>query len=320
MNFCCPITKLIFCCPVLAEDGFIYEELAIIDWFKHNSTSFTNQKQIDKKITPVETMKNIVNDYLEKNPQYKTEQFLFKKPFSLFKQEFFGILENKKYDMIKDYTSFLLNYYIGKETIFEHLCKNCDDDVIKHVIDNSLDLDLYEYNKKFKPVHVAIKNTNSNLLKYLIDKGIDLDAEDAYGDRVINYLLNYHINNIDLICYVLDKGIDINFQNKEEMRPIIYIILRGNIELLKKCTSQYNLNLDLCPKGINDFLLCTFKYCNNKEFIKHVINMDLKMNDQITYEIYIYKNKTLSTKDKQEIAYYYLYKTINKMNIIENFN
>jgi hypothetical protein len=50
-KFTCILTKNLFETPVLAADGFFYEEKAILDWFKNHNTSPTTQQPISHTFT-----------------------------------------------------------------------------------------------------------------------------------------------------------------------------------------------------------------------------------------------------------------------------
>lgn len=68
----CPITCQIFVDPVVAEDGFTYEKTAILTWLKKKSISPMTKKPISKNIYPNILIKQIKNEYLEKNPEKKS--------------------------------------------------------------------------------------------------------------------------------------------------------------------------------------------------------------------------------------------------------
>jgi len=54
-QYTCPITKELIVDPVIAEDGFMYERLAIEGWFKSRNTSPVKQ---DLEINPDVVNKN----------------------------------------------------------------------------------------------------------------------------------------------------------------------------------------------------------------------------------------------------------------------
>lgn len=69
----CIITLEIFYEPVLAQDGHVYEKQAIEEWFETNNTSPRTTMPINKTLTPVIFIKNLVNKYLEMYPHEKNK-------------------------------------------------------------------------------------------------------------------------------------------------------------------------------------------------------------------------------------------------------
>lgn len=64
----CPITGQLFKDPVLADDGFIYEREGITTHFKYKTTSPFTGKEMKRILISALFIKNIVNKYLESNP------------------------------------------------------------------------------------------------------------------------------------------------------------------------------------------------------------------------------------------------------------
>jgi hypothetical protein len=60
----CPITQELLKDPVVTLDGHTYEKIAILEWFKNNSTSpQTNLLLPSKQIIPNHTLKNIIKHF-----------------------------------------------------------------------------------------------------------------------------------------------------------------------------------------------------------------------------------------------------------------
>ena len=60
----CPITKQLFSFPVIAEDGYTYEESAIVSWIQENHTSpMTRQTLNLRNLRPNHTIKNLVEEF-----------------------------------------------------------------------------------------------------------------------------------------------------------------------------------------------------------------------------------------------------------------
>ena len=73
----CPITQEIYNCPVLAEDGYIYENEALNKWFsdyKYNSPM--TRKRIKHIYVKANFMINIVNIFISKYPQLVSDKYI----------------------------------------------------------------------------------------------------------------------------------------------------------------------------------------------------------------------------------------------------
>ena len=136
----CPITNLIFCDPVVAEDGYFYESMAIQNHLSKNNISPITKQKIGSNIMKATQLKELTTEFLESNPEYKTDQFLFKKTFYLFKNEFLNLIREKKFTNLQDYTGIILNTIVNKnkETLFEVLCIMCQPDIVKYILVNSI--------------------------------------------------------------------------------------------------------------------------------------------------------------------------------------
>ena len=69
-TFICPISRQIFNKPVLAADGFYYEQSQITLWFKTNNTSPLTNLPIDKKLIECHLFNNYYNDDTYKHYPY----------------------------------------------------------------------------------------------------------------------------------------------------------------------------------------------------------------------------------------------------------
>jgi len=319
----CSSTNLIFSDPVIAEDGFVYEAMAIRDWLVKNNTSPITGDTMGNTLIKAKTIKKMTDDFLGENPEYITDQFLFKKPFYLFEKEFLDALKNKTYGKIPEFTTFLLNYDMGKETLIEYLTKNCPNEVIIHVIKNSIDYDIKD-KRGNKPLHILCKYSNSEIIKYFLQKDIDLESEDHLGNRAINYLIINQVDN-ELIRLVLDMNIDINFENKVGLRPVNYAVTYGNIELIKLLI-EYNVDTNFSSSKVFGYNLLqyTFKHSDKPEIIKLIIdnniNLDIDVDPKTTCEQLIYQNEKLVNKrDQQMLVLYYLNKILNKPIVVDNY-
>lgn len=320
----CPITKLIFCDPVLANDGIFYEFMAIKNHLARNNTSPVTGEKIGNALLEAGTLKKMTDEFLVTNPEYKNDQFLFKKPFYLFTKEFLDLMRESKFEQLKDFTSIILNTEIGKETLFSMVCKMCPDDIVKHILDNSLDYDTSD-RTKLKPLHTACKLASHNIIMYLAQKGVDVNSEDINGETPLGYLLLYRKDDSSkIIPDFLNLGADVNKINKSGFTPAHYIINNGDLDTLK-VFMNHNLNIGLTsPKlGVVNLLQYAFKESKNQELIKYLIDLniylDVDVDIKTSTEQLIYFNPHLSKKQKQQLVLQYLTKLLSKVEIIEDF-
>lgn len=324
----CPITGLFFRDPVLAEDGQLYEFMAIKEYLSKNNTSPVNPSH---RITPLliraTIIKKMVEEFLENNPEYKSEQFLFRKPYYLFHREFLALLGEKQYDKIKEFSSIVLNTELGKETLFEVICKKCPEDVIKYVIDNSIDYDVYD-KRKLKPIHIACKYCSPEIIMHLVSKGVDIESEDINGERPLGYIMLYKKKEEysgfleRFLEGFLNAIVNVNYVNKVGISPVHLVIGNGDLVSFKKLM-EYNLNLNVINQkqgGLN-LLQYAFRYSKTDELIKHLVdinlNLDVDLDPNTSCEQLIYQNDNLNKKQKQELVLHYLVKILNKTLAIE---
>lgn len=320
----CPITKLIFCDPVLADDGNFYEFMAIKNHISKNNTSPVTGEKMGNVLVRVIILKKMTDEFLVANPEYKNDQFLFKKPFYLFTKEFLELLKERKFDQFKDFTSIMLNTENGRDTLFNMICKTCPDEVIKHILDNSIDYDICD-RYKLKPLHIACKLASCDIIMHLAKKGVDLNSEDMNGETPLGYLLLHRKDDYSkIIPQFLDLGVDINKLNKSGLSPAHYIINNGDLDMLKVCINHH-LNIGLVSPKLNgiNLLQYAFRESKSQDLIKYLIdlnvNLDVDVDPRTSCEQLIYMNQHLNKKQKQQLVLNYLTKILNKAEIVEDY-
>ena len=195
----CPITGMIMKDPAVAQDNIIYERDAIEDWFKGHNTSPHTRQAITKEVIPVLSIKNYIEDYVKKHSELKDEVYVPILSHGRYKKEIDNIIKNKKWDELKQYTGFELKLF-GSMSVREKLFKKCTNEVLKHVIDNIIDLES-KLSNGWRLIHyLSYSSTSSEMIKYTIDKGVDLESVNDDGHKPIYYILRY--GNMDTICKV----------------------------------------------------------------------------------------------------------------------
>ena len=102
----CPITKLIFNEPVLADDGHFYEKTVINNWLEISNLSPLTRETISNHVNESHLMKRIVNDYLEKNPKKKSEQYQLSTNHCDNIKKITKIIDENKYKDLINYTKY----------------------------------------------------------------------------------------------------------------------------------------------------------------------------------------------------------------------
>lgn len=78
-HYRCPITGKIMRDPVLTADGYTYEREAIAKWLIYNDTNpLTYELLVNKNLIPNHPVRNIIQDFLDKNPAYSDEIYISK--------------------------------------------------------------------------------------------------------------------------------------------------------------------------------------------------------------------------------------------------
>jgi len=322
----CPITKLIFSDPVMAEDGYIYENLAIKHYLTRNNTSPVTGEKISSYLTKAVQLKMMIGEFIGRHPECKADQFYSKKPFYLFSKDFFQNIQDKQFDNLKCYTMIMLNSEYNKETLFEIVCKNCPDDIIKCILDNSIDYDIYD-RRKLKPLHIACKYASKEVIVYLAKKGVDLNCDDLHNETPLGYLILYNKKNVIpefIKCKNDSNNVNVNVINKSGYSPVHYIIKEGDIDTFN-VLMQNHLNVGLVSQklgGIN-LLQYAFRECPNSTFINFLIDqkitLDVDIDPKTSCEQLLYLNQNLTKKEKQELVLNYLKKVLSIPVIVDNF-
>lgn len=323
--FKCPLTDLVYLNPVVADDGYIYEEMAISYWLvKEGSSPITNES-ISDTLIPIKQYKNIVEEFLKNNPDQMINRFGNKKPYYLFRDNFIDNLLSNKFNELVLYTDALLTDFLDDgETIGQHLFINCkDDEIIKSIINNSID-----YNSKDdcgnRLIHFACQYSNQNIIKFLIEKGVDIQYEDNNNNKAIHYILMYQ-KQIDLIIdyFINNKN---ESHNSEGLLPIHIVCkhLESWETLEPFLNNNYDLNIPSLEKLKPIHYVC--KYGKNAEVIKRFIDLNVNLEADIvissvrmTPDQLLYINNNLTRKQKQDVVRYYLNKLFRKPDIVDDY-
>lgn len=323
----CPLTNLFFNDPVTCSDGYSYERKAIVYYIKTGLTSPMTNEPITENFIQNNQLKEFVDHVLSLYPELKHDQFMSKKPYNLFQQEFINYILVNKFEDLVSYTNILINNKlwddVESETICEYIFKNCkDSETIIKIINNSIDYDSEdEYGRR--PIHLACQYSSDKIISFLLSKGANADCEDSNGNKPIHYVSKHQHHGNNVIELFIEKHNDTfdqdgllpihltckNIKNWENLEPFI----KGNYDL-----EVYS------KEGLTPLhYLCI--YCNNKNIIKQFMNLNIDISsttqDKHTYSCFdlLCNNTNLDKKIVQELIYYYLDKVYKKISINSSY-
>ena len=247
----CPITKQIFCKPVVANDGVTYEESSLKEWLKTSRQLPVTKKNYCHHAENL-FMKNTIDDFLNDHPEYKDEQF--KAPYDVSKytstssvlklefDEFMKIINqqnidfndkntNKFCDLIIKYKNFRFTHELflkNKELIgdIKDEGKRTAHDILSPIVGG-------KFNKE------KLKDHLTSAVKYLDEVGINLNN---MSSQLMSYVFKYPVSEIKKFMELFEttrifKGGYKPMSLNHRKTPLIYDVFSDYTkhgELLKK--------------------------------------------------------------------------------------
>lgn len=206
-NYICPISQQIFNKPVLASDGYLYEFETISLWFNNNDTSPMTNLKIPRFFIESNFFNSLLEEFLKNNPIEYRNRYVYKRAHIDFRNEIEKIIKEKNFDKLFEYQRFNFRYlHFLCDNLFE--CK--DNDILKHVVDNMIDLEC-QMTRGIRFIHFVCRYGNLYLIQLLIDKGIDFECVTTTGWKPIHVICRYQI--FDTIKHFLLKK-NINLSSK----------------------------------------------------------------------------------------------------------
>jgi ankyrin repeat protein len=301
--FTCPLSKKIFLNPVIIADGYFYEKNEIEKWLCDNDTSpVTGEKLSHLNIIPCHTFKEFINNVLdatvelslELGSKMKRDQYVESNSHADNKFIIRKIIDKGLYEKLLNYTQFSITLDNSIITLLE----KCEDiDVIKHLIDNTIDL--YRYRKAIP----YIMEMSSDLILYALQK-------EKINVKMINPVYVCYHNNLEVLKLVANDNI-INItdpappllaaifnENKLESYKIVQYLLEHNFDLnakfgfagdsyIHKIATHSTVEImklfvqkKVDPNGINLYgdQIIHYAVYNNLDMVKYVIGLGLNIN------------------------------------------
>lgn len=219
----CPLSHEIFFEPVIGPGGFTYERDLIEVWLEQKGKCPITHSKVKKwKLIPNISMKTLVNDVLENNPDLKDDVYLPLYRFEIVK----NIMTEGNYNKLKNYKKYKLTKLFKRDQL--RVLRKCDNDIIKHIIDHS-----NEYEKgTYKAIHNICKYTNPEIIKHLVEKGVNLESTTKSLKRPIHYVcINQDLEAFNIL---VEKGVDIHCKDKDGFQSIHYAAREGKVDILKR--------------------------------------------------------------------------------------
>jgi len=273
----CPISLQIYYDPVIASDGFTYERDLITAWYDKEKASPITREPITNIFYKNMAMKTIVDQYLQNDESLADEQY---EP-NIFDIQQKSIIEHIKEDnfiSILGYDSVSI-VDLMENKVFKYLLERCkDDNVLKWLIDNAIDLECSDSNG-FKPIHLICGFSRPKIIKYIIDKGVDLECETNYGWTPLHIICRYSTSN--MMRYIIDKEVNLECTTIHGLKPIHFISRYATPDLIKYVINKgVDLECSTCLKWKPIHILCRY---STPDIIKYVIEKGVNIDCATSY-------------------------------------
>lgn len=210
----CPITKHIFLNPVVASDGFTYENDAIREWFsKNDSSPVTGNILANKMCIPNNLLKCMIKGIIDTNKKLLLEQYRQTHTIKTIVQ----MIDNNTLDIdsINEIVGFSeMNPNIDEDDkIIEKFIKHADaKKLIKKMADSEFAIIVAnaESEEQFRFIDYCITLSPSNsVMKYVIDRTPSIDMIYNDGTTILNLSMNWD-SSVDVVEHILQTTTNFN--------------------------------------------------------------------------------------------------------------
>jgi len=249
----CPITGCIYGVPVIAKDGFLYEQVALEQLFKSGiKKSPITRESLSEKYSHVPMFNNLL-EFVDKNGiDIGYDKFIIDPTnFEENMEIVCSLVKNRNIKGIKQFKKFILEYPDHEGILFcSYLFRNSDTDnkyykCAKYILNHTTNL--YFNHGGLTLLHIMFKYcTNIKLLKFTIEllrKDGD-NIKKLYVEDSNKKLPTYYacMNNINIIPVLLELGYD-DFSS-DMINLVIQNGLSDNVlELFKIIKPEFDKNI-----------------------------------------------------------------------------
>lgn len=289
INITCPITKQIFSNPVIADDGNIYEKDAIIKWLEFKSISPITRSRMSDKLTSVNLLKTIIEDFIKNDAQLKEKQYIAIKEFSKHRSEIYKFIKEKQFDELLNY-----HYYDCCNLIHNGITVNIhnsdkymnylhllfiycqDENVITHIIDNDT-LD----NIKLLTLLCAY-SSESLIMKYIDKFPRNFDFVSNRSWNPLHFFAKRGFKNAIKLIFKKNIAMNLTKLTERDYTPLMMAIQFKQHKIIKILINQMaTLNIKLKNKDITFAIKKSVPF----QLIKYMID-NCKLNNRILYHIF----------------------------------
>jgi len=314
-NFICPLTNQIFSDPVICDDGNIYERDAINTWLlEHNASSPITRQQMSSKLITVNFLKSMIDEFLIKNPELKSRQYIALKDFKRYINDIMLHIKSNEFEKLLEYTNYIIpkmqttikikiNDKDVEITYFHYFIKTCKDEkIIDYVLTNSdkyynflvhiaqycteelnmkystlaNDNFMYKTHKKWTALHFYAKRGFSKAIEK-INTTYTLNSCRVLTEKKytpLKFAIKY--NHLDIINIFINSDMDI--QTPDIIFALKYKISYDIIkQMYLKCSNNSKDKINLTQS-----ILKRGRYKGYKEFIKFMLdNIETYMLNEI---------------------------------------
>lgn len=253
--FSCPITKLIMYDPVAADDGHIYERSAIQSWFDSKGCIDPhNFKLISGRFIPLVSLKEVIENYLDRFPEERMNQFQIVKNHKDNRLEVYTAFINDDYNKLLLYTKFNFKFLITTPEdyiFFKNFFRKCsNNNFLKYVIDNTENLEDVFY-EGLSLIHFVCMYANPEIIKYLVGKDINAESCTNFKTQPIHYLCMNREVALDIVKLFVEKGANLESEDFKGKRPIHYLSSNINapVEIFKYLLEEKNVDFNVAAKN-----------------------------------------------------------------------
>ncbi|QKF94399.1 U-box domain-containing protein [Fadolivirus algeromassiliense] len=327
----CPISKLIYNQPVLANDGFTYEKYSIDQILNGDRSKLSPMtRESLSGYTENKFMMGLVNNFLTEHPEFKKLQFddRYYCDYMENKRVCQKLLTTRNWKKFSQYNNICLQDKTNTgENLIKYLSIECNDVVsFNKILDNSIDLNICN-DDNVLPIHIVSSFTKlKDVVIHMITKDVDLYNMTTKVSVIVtlceNKRMSYEDKSEILLYLIKNNKINLSFVNSHKHTELHTILTSfmddiGNIwELLSddKNILEHSWQLLDVKLICDSALYLTFD--NMLDYL-HVIGLVINKFDKSQLEnklIEHYKNNLLSKLNNTDSIESFAYLLLHDIN------